>query len=218
MKEFNYQTVEEAAAFFDTEEGQLHVLLRGMCARLPESRRDYLTHPDLVIIFDRDGILNINTHYPFRLDDLYIPSTVTSAMELITAYRRFKKIECYVATNQLGIEKDYYTFEDYYRFNDLLCFMLTKDHQAPPLTLHNFYGAFKSEHAKPNPYLFNRIIQEHKLEKDKIVAIGDQDRDTEAAKAAGIERVYKSSAMTLDTDLKSILFEYFKETPGGPTS
>jgi len=64
------------------------------------------------LFLDRDGIINEDTGYVHRLDDLRM---IRGAAELIRAANR-KAISVVVVTNQSGVGRGYYTWDDFQAF------------------------------------------------------------------------------------------------------
>ena len=61
------------------------------------------------IIFDRDGVINIEKNYLYKIEDFeYENGVVESLKELEKLGYKF-----IIITNQAGIAKGYYTEEDY---------------------------------------------------------------------------------------------------------
>jgi D-glycero-D-manno-heptose 1,7-bisphosphate phosphatase len=68
------------------------------------------------IIFDRDGILNVDIGYTYRIEDCVLPDHATEALILLRdAGARFS-----IATGQSGIARGKYTEEDMKKFNKYL--------------------------------------------------------------------------------------------------
>lgn len=67
------------------------------------------------IFLDRDGTLIEDKGYEYRIDTLRIYSGVIEGLKLLKEDYLF-----FIITNQSGIEKGYYTTEDFFKFNEHL--------------------------------------------------------------------------------------------------
>lgn len=74
------------------------------------------------IIFDRDGVINIEKNYLYKIEDFeYENGVVESLKELGKLGYKF-----IIITNQAGIAKGYYTEEDYYKLEKFIINDLNK--------------------------------------------------------------------------------------------
>ena len=63
---------------------------------------------DKAVFFDRDGVLNVDVDYLYRIEDLV---WVDGAREAL-AYLSNLGYKIFVVTNQSGVARGYYTIED----------------------------------------------------------------------------------------------------------
>ena len=137
------------------------------------------------VFFDRDGVLNIDKAYLYKIDEL---EWIEGALEAIT-YLTQSGYLVFVVTNQSGIARGYYTVGE-----------MEKLHQYMSDTVSNrggkiekFYYGSVAEYAvdcdcrKPKPGLILQAMAEYDIDPDKSFLIGDKRRDVEAAEAAGIK-------------------------------
>jgi D,D-heptose 1,7-bisphosphate phosphatase len=146
------------------------------------------------VIFDRDGTLNEDNGYTYKINDLIWKP---GAKELIKTLND-KNYYVFVATNQSGIARGKYTEDEMHAF-----------HNAMRNDL-NDYGAYidkfyycpyhkdgvkleyikESNDRKPKTGMLDKITKEWGLNKDNLVFIGDRDIDMDCAKNFNI-RGYK---------------------------
>ena len=135
------------------------------------------------VFFDRDGVLNIDKAYLYKIDEL---EWIEGALEAIT-YLTQSGYLVFVVTNQSGIARGYYTVAE-----------MEKLHQYMSDTVFNSGGkieksgrvaeyAVDCECRKPKPGLILQAMAEYDIDQDKSFLIGDKRRDVEAAEAAGIK-------------------------------
>ncbi|HEY5337722.1 MAG TPA: D-glycero-beta-D-manno-heptose 1,7-bisphosphate 7-phosphatase [Rhizomicrobium sp.] len=160
------------------------------------------------IFLDRDGVLNVDRGYVYRPQDF---EWISGA---IAAVRRINE-EGYLAivvTNQSGIARQYYSEADFlaltHWMNDTLA-----SHGAhidavyhcphhPEGTDAKF--AVDCDCRKPKPGLLHRAIRDLNVAPQRSFLIGNEARDLEAAKAAGL-RSYLFEGGNLDDFLTAVL-------------
>jgi D-glycero-D-manno-heptose 1,7-bisphosphate phosphatase len=143
------------------------------------------------VIFDRDGVLNIDHGYVGQVERL---EWVPGARRLI---RRLNDaaVLAIVATNQSGVARGFFTEDDVRRVHAAMQADLALDGAR----IDAFYVCpFHSEATdpayvhpdhpdrKPNPGMLLRAIADFDLDPARTVLVGDQARDIEAARRAGI--------------------------------
>lgn len=136
-----------------------------------------------VFFLDRDGVVNIDPGYVFRIEDFkFIPSIFTVLRFLIS--RGYKLI---VVTNQSGIGRGYYTRDDFRKLNEWMIQQFAE--QNVEIT-----AVYSCPHApeekcpcrKPEPGMFLQAIKEYDIDPSRSWMLGDKDTDMAAAKNAGI--------------------------------
>lgn len=138
------------------------------------------------IFLDRDGTINIDKDYLYRIQDFKFIPKAPEAMKLLqdAGYKLF------IITNQSGIARGYYTEDDYKVLNDWLLSTLvdkydvhiTASYYCPHLpTSHTGFVVEKygvdCNCRKPKIGLFTKAITEHNIDLSSSYAIGDKLRD-----------------------------------------
>ncbi|WDZ80915.1 HAD-IIIA family hydrolase (plasmid) [Ensifer adhaerens] len=151
---------------------------------LPERRRK-------VLFLDRDGVLNIDKGYLYRIEDF---EWVEGAISLI---RRANDIgrAVIVITNQAGVARGLYTEADVHVLHRYMQECLYENgafvdafYYCPyhkDASIDRYWHADHPDR-KPNPGMIIKAISDHDLDIDQAVMIGDQLTDVAAAEAAGI--------------------------------
>lgn len=161
-----------------------------------------------VIIFDRDGTLNEDDGYTYKIEKL---KWKPGAIKLIK-FLNEKKYFIFVATNQSGISRGIFSEKDMHNFHTEM------QHQLKKFKAHidKFYycpyhneGVIKmykkdSEDRKPNIGMLKKIKKEWGLDKKNIILIGDKDSDVECAKNFNIK--------SLKYNGKDNLLEFYKKS------
>lgn len=141
------------------------------------------------LFLDRDGVINEDTDYLHKPDDLLIFEGVGRA---IAKFNRLG-IPVVVVTNQSGIGRGYYTEADYLEINRLIGEKLKEDGAH----IDRFYhcphhptggiGAYlqDSQDRKPKPGMLLKAANELGLDLSLSIMVGDKESDLGAGRAAG---------------------------------
>ena len=142
------------------------------------------------LFLDRDGVINVDRHYIFRREDFeWIPG----AQDVI---RRFNAMGwwVFVATNQSGIARGFYTEDDMQALHDWMSAELAKAGARIDRIYHCPFhedGTIEryrrdSYDRKPKPGMLIRAMTDFPVIKERSFLIGDKQADLDAAKAAGV--------------------------------
>mgnify|MGYP002923200528 FL=1 len=143
------------------------------------------------VFFDRDGVLNIDKAYFYKIDEL---EWIEGALEAIT-YLTQSGYLVFVVTNQSGIARGYYTVAEMEKLHQYMSDTvfnsggkIEKFYYCPHLPSGSVAEyAVDCECRKPKPGLILQAMAEYDIDQDKSFLIGDKRRDVEAAEAAGIK-------------------------------
>ena len=143
------------------------------------------------VFFDRDGVLNEDVAYLYKIEDL---RWVVGAREAVT-YLTKLGYKIFIVTNQSGIARGYYTVG---QMHELHAYMqkelaacggkIEKIYYCP----HHPEGSVAEytcvcDCRKPKPGMLLQACSEYDIDKEQSFLIGDGKRDVEAAEAAGIK-------------------------------
>lgn len=143
------------------------------------------------VIFDRDGVLNVDSGYAFD------PATLEwmpGAMAAVARVNRAGAVAV-IATNQSGIGRGYYTEDQMHAFHAEMIRQL----EAIGAHIDAIYFAPHHEDAaedryrvadhpdrKPNPGMLLKALEAFDVAPGDAIMIGDKDSDMEAARRAGV--------------------------------
>ena len=141
--------------------------------------------------FDRDGVLNVDKSYLYKIEDL---EWIDGAKEAL-AYLTQQGYTVFVVTNQSGIARGYYTVDDMDKLHDFMAQQaaaaggkIEKFYYCPHLPEGKIAEyAIECDCRKPKPGLILRAFEEYGIDKEAAFLIGDKPRDVESAEAAGIK-------------------------------
>ena len=136
------------------------------------------------LFLDRDGTVNLDRHYVHRIEDF---EPVPGIFELCAAASS-KGYALVVVTNQSGIERGYFTLEQY---EALTAHMrnLFAQHGAPLLDVL-CCPFLNHPDRKPNPGMFLKAAEKWGIDLAASVSLGDKPRDVAAGAAAGVGANY----------------------------
>ena len=136
---------------------------------------------DKVLFLDRDGVINVDTGYLHRLEDLRFVEGAQEGLALAVQHG-YKLI---VVTNQSGVARGYYGEDDvntlHRHMNDILT--------AVGAPIEAFYYC---------PHHKEGVVAQYAIDSQKSFLIGDSQRDVEAAQAAGIRGYLFEGGSMLD--------------------
>ncbi len=145
-----------------------------------------------VIFLDRDGIINIErSEYTFKIEDFkFTPHLIDNLKTL-----RKMGFEFIVITNQGGISRKIYSHQDVLAVHQYLIAELKK-HDIELVEIfycphHNTIE--KCLCRKPLPLMIEKAVAKYNINKENSYMIGDSDRDSKAAQAAGIQAIQVES-------------------------
>ena len=146
--------------------------------------------PRPALFLDRDGVINIDRSYVYRVEDF---EWVEGARETIARFNALDWL-VFVVTNQSGIARGFYSEEQ---------MQILHDWMAPELARAGahidriYHCPFHEEGTidryrkdsfdrKPKPGMLIRAMTDFPVIKERSFLIGDKQADLDAAKAAGV--------------------------------
>ncbi|WP_457561090.1 D-glycero-alpha-D-manno-heptose-1,7-bisphosphate 7-phosphatase [Caminibacter sp.] len=142
------------------------------------------------VFLDRDGVINDDFGYVGRVEDFKFKEGI---FELLRLLQQFGFV-IFIVTNQSGIARGYYSEKD---FKILSAWMINelkkegieiKDIRHCP---HHPDITGECECRKPKPGMILDLAKKYNVDLENSVMIGDSDIDIEAAKNAGIKKIFK---------------------------
>jgi len=157
------------------------------------------------VIFDRDGVLNVDHGYVYEVDKL---EWVAGAKR---AVRRCNDaaVLAIVATNQSGIGRGYYDEASMHALHEQMQADLAAEGAHLDAIYYCPYHPDAEDealrhpdhpHRKPNPGMILQAIEDWALDPADTILIGDKESDMEAAERAGV-RGFRFTGGNLDAFL-----------------
>jgi histidinol-phosphate phosphatase family protein len=141
----------------------------------------------VALFLDRDGTLNINTHYTHLPEDLYWCNGVMRFFAAISNKPLINILQPIIVTNQSGVARKYYSKDECLAFEHHMRQELTY-----PLTYKHFYHSWTAKPTpwrKPNPGMLLQACKDHNLVPGYM--IGDKKKDIEAGHKANCRRCFR---------------------------
>ncbi|MGB1345149.1 MAG: D-glycero-alpha-D-manno-heptose-1,7-bisphosphate 7-phosphatase [Amylibacter sp.] len=142
---------------------------------------------------DRDGVLNLDNGYPFRIDDIVFLPNILPALKILSQ----RKYMIFIITNQSGIARGYFTEKEFLTIMDYIknYFSVNGVHvdgiyYCPH---HPLFGTSKERNCecrKPKPGMINNAKEEYNIDLKKSLLVGDNKSDIMAGVNAGIPNRY----------------------------
>ncbi|MDA9100790.1 HAD family hydrolase [Planktomarina sp.] len=153
-----------------------------------------MTLVNKAIFLDRDGVINKDLGYVYRVDDLVFLPRALDAIRLFTESGYL----IIVVTNQSGISRGYYSYDD---FRVLTEYILSQVESAGGRILETFYCphyydgvvtelATQCDCRKPAPGMIFQARDKYSIDLKRSFLIGDKTTDIKAANLAGVGKAY----------------------------
>ena len=142
------------------------------------------------VFIDRDGTLNYEKEYVYKIDDFELLPGAIEALKLLTD----SNTKIYIITNQAGIARGYFTEE---QFHELTRYMISYFEKMECKIEDVLYCPHHPDGVvpeytqkclcrKPNTKLIEDVIETEGFDVNEIALIGDKDTDIEAGLKLGL--------------------------------
>ena len=146
--------------------------------------------PKPAVFFDRDGVLNRDRGYVYKIEDWEWIEGAISAIKKFNALNYF----VFVVTNQSGVGRDFYGEDDVNAIHDFMKNELLQHGahiDAIRYCPHHIEAKlekykFDCEWRKPKSGMINDLLSSFPIDKSKSLLVGDKKTDIEAAHTVGI--------------------------------
>ena len=123
------------------------------------------------IFLDRDGVINIEKEYLYKIEDFEFINGVFDSL----LYLQQKGFLLFIITNQSGINRGYYTKDDF----DILTSWMIKEFLLRNITISSleFCPHRQNENCicrKPNTLMIDNILKSYNIDRNNSWLIGDK--------------------------------------------
>ncbi len=141
------------------------------------------TSSSKLLLLDRDGTINEDAGYTYKLEDLSIMFDISVLARICLEH----DIAIAVISNQSGVARGYFSTSEVSEFSNAIWGMFS---QAGLGGMSFYYCLHLPEHfcncRKPLPDLILKSIDDHNMEKDKVAFFGNSQSDLAAGTLAGV--------------------------------
>lgn len=139
-----------------------------------------------VAFLDRDGVINKDAGYTYKVDDFEFIGGCVDALKIIQE----KNYKIIIVTNQSGIGRGYYSEAAYRKLTRWYCEQLLDQ----GITITDVFHCPHSPEEicdcrKPKEGLFLQAAKKYSIDFSNSFMVGDKISDLQAAQAAGISRL-----------------------------
>ncbi|PYB68805.1 D,D-heptose 1,7-bisphosphate phosphatase [Thermoplasma sp. Kam2015] len=124
------------------------------------------------LFVDRDGTINRDCPYCHRVEDLYI---YDDAVDLIRRYEE-KEYRIIIVTNQSGIRRGYFSYDEFFRFNGALVDYLRK--RGVIVSATYFCPHMPEDNCpcrKPARGLIDEALSDFRIDMGGSIVVGDRE-------------------------------------------
>ena len=140
--------------------------------------------PIKTIFLDRDGVINKEVNYLYKIDDFEF----TDGIFDVCLYFLNLGYKIIIITNQSGISRGYYNHSDYQKVTQWMLDQFKYKNINILDVFHCPHGPDSTcDCRKPKPGMFLKAKDKHNTDMEKSWLIGDNEIDVIAANEAGIE-------------------------------
>jgi len=168
------------------------------------------------IFLDRDGVINVNSGYIWRIEDFVFYEGVFEACR----YALELGYILIVVTNQAGIGRGIFSEADYQSLSSWMCKCFA-DHNIElsgvfhaPTHPQDGIGIYKRESIdrKPGPGMILKASSTMGIDLEKSAMVGDRETDIEAAINAGVgQKILINSALSAETTKADVIVPSLSE-------
>jgi D-glycero-D-manno-heptose 1,7-bisphosphate phosphatase len=139
-----------------------------------------------VAFLDRDGVVNKDAGYTYRVDDFEFTAGCIDALKIFQE----KNYKIIIVTNQSGIGRSYYSEDDYQKLTRWYCQQLLDR----GITITDIFHCPHTPESlcacrKPREGLFLQAGQKYAIDFSSSFMVGDKISDLQAGHAAGVARL-----------------------------
>ena len=145
------------------------------------------------VFLDRDGTINVDNGYTYKVEDFYFEKNVIPALKLLQGHG----FELIIVTNQSGIGRGLFTMGDFRKFNNHLINQLEIREIKILKTYFSPYhpekgiGKYKkiTQCRKPNPGMLEQAEKDFYIDKNMSWIVGDKWTDVKTGNNFGIKSI-----------------------------
>jgi len=152
------------------------------------NKDNFYTKKNRAIFLDRDGVLNVDYGYVYKIKDLKFENKIVKILN----YYKKNNFLFILVSNQSGVGRKFYKLIDVLNFNnEMRKRLLTKEIDIIDYFICPHTPLVNCKCRKPSPKMINDASLLWNIDKNKSFMIGDKISDYESAKRANVKFIYK---------------------------
>jgi len=137
------------------------------------------------LFLDRDGVMIREVNYIKDPDDVQIEKGL---IELLKKAHEFKW-PVFVVTNQSGISRGFYKWDEFYQVNKRMIELIGKPNPIYSIYANSHITLNENNWRKPNPFMIEHAAERFNINLSKSILIGDRVSDMLAGLRSGINNL-----------------------------
>ena len=134
------------------------------------------------IFLDRDGVLIKDMHYLSDPNNVFLEKGVVELMQ----YALNNLIPVFIVTNQSGISRKLFTWNDYILVTNKMMELIGRSHPIVGIYSNSYLSIENNSWRKPNPGMILKAANKFKINLKDSILVGDRLSDLKAGLNAGI--------------------------------
>ena len=134
------------------------------------------------IFFDRDGVLIKDMHYLHDPNNVFLEKGVVELMK----YALNNLIPVFIVTNQSGISRKLFTWNDYIAVTKKMMELIGKSNPIVGIYSNSYLSLENNSWRKPNPGMIIKAANKFKINLKDSILVGDRLSDLKAGLNAGV--------------------------------
>jgi len=134
------------------------------------------------IFLDRDGVLIKDMHYLSNPNDVFLEKGVLELMQ----YALQNLIPVFIVTNQSGISRKLFTWNDYIAVTNRMMDLIGNSHPIIGIYSNSYLSLENNTWRKPNPGMIFKAANKFEINLKDSILVGDRLSDLKAGLNAGI--------------------------------
>ena len=139
--------------------------------------------PRSALFLDRDGVIISDVGYINKAKDVILEKGIKNLLKYVSELN----IPVFVVTNQSGISRGYYDWEDFEKVNERMLFLIGQKSPIVAIFANSHLNNLKNNWRKPNPGMINAATKKYNLKTDSSILVGDRLSDMISGCRSGIK-------------------------------
>ena len=134
------------------------------------------------LFLDRDGVIIKDVGYISKAEDVILEKGIKNLLK----FSFEQNVPVYIVTNQSGISRGYYDWQDFDKVNREMLKLLGKPSPIVAILANSHLSHSEKNWRKPNPEMINFAVNKYDINISKSIFIGDRLTDMIAGCKSGV--------------------------------